>query len=81
MGKAGTPQDGRRNNGHFAKAGAGRPRINPADSKARGIHQIRAYDDEFKLIRRFIALVRKDKKRCADAVAILEINDDGGEAK
>ena len=46
MGKAGTPADGRKNNGHWTKAGAGRPRLKPEERKQRRSHQIRAFDDE-----------------------------------
>ena len=52
---------------------SGRPKLSPGESKQRGIHQIRAFDDEYSIIKRFISLVRKDKKRCEDAVRILEL--------
>lgn len=73
MGKAGTPADGRKNNGHWTKAGAGRPRLKPEERKQRRSHQIRAFDDEYDIIKRFISLVRQDKAKCAQAVSILEL--------
>lgn len=48
--------DGRKNNGG-ARPGAGRP-----VTGQRGIHQIRAYEDEWVLIQRFIKCVRTDKQ-------------------
>ena len=41
-------------------------------SKARGIHQIRAYEDEWILIKRFMKLVRVDLKTCDLAINLLE---------
>ncbi len=80
MGKAGTPEDGRKHNGHWKKAGAGRPRLKPEERKQRRSHQIRAFDDEYEIIKRFILLVRKDKAKCEQAVSILEIDEQGSEA-
>lgn len=73
MGKAGTTEDGRKNNGHWTKAGAGRPRLKPEERKQRRSHQIRAFDDEYDIIKRFVSLVRQDKAKCAQAVSILEL--------
>ena len=64
--------DGRKRNGG-ARPNSGRPRVAPGESRQRGIHQIRAFDDEYSIIKRFISLVRKDKKRCEEAVRILEL--------
>jgi len=72
MGKAGTPEDGRRNNGKYPKPWAGRKPLAPGESKARGIHQIRAHEKEWELIQRFIKLVRKNPAACEKMVRILE---------
>ena len=64
--------DGRKNNGGHRK-GSGRPKLMPGESKQRGIHMIRAFDDEYKIIKRFISLVRKDRSRCEAALKILEL--------
>ena len=77
MGKPGTPEDGRRNNGHWVKAGAGRPQKKPEHKCQRKTRQIRAYDREYEVIKRFVALVRKDCAKCEKAVALLELKDGG----
>lgn len=65
MGKAGTPEDGRRNNGNFPKPWAGRHKLaDPSLSKRRGQHQVRAFDNEWVLIKRFVALVKKQPEEC-----------------
>ena len=60
-----------------AKRSVGRPKLdNPADSKARGIHQIRAYEDEWAVIKRFMKLTRADLAACEKAVELLELKTD-----
>lgn len=44
----------------------------PKISKARGLHQIRTYEDEWLLIKRFMKLVRVDLKTCDLAINLLE---------
>ncbi|WP_037325064.1 hypothetical protein [Anaerovibrio sp. RM50] len=54
-------------------AGSGRPRLDEGyESKARGIHMIRAYDDEWTEIRRFMGMVRTDVDACRMALDVLE---------
>lgn len=36
--------------------------------------QIRAHDDEWELVKRFVALMRKDKEQCRLAIEVLEEN-------
>lgn len=40
------------------RPGAGRPSIDPAKSKTRPQHQVRAWDEEWEVIRRFADLVK-----------------------
>lgn len=54
-------------------AGSGRPRLDEGyESKARGIHMIRAFDDEWIEIRRFMGMVRTDIEACKMALDLLE---------
>ncbi|BAL83496.1 hypothetical protein SELR_17880 [Selenomonas ruminantium subsp. lactilytica TAM6421] len=70
-GKATRPDDKR----HFNKGGGsgkgGRPVGSVSARGQRGIHQIRAYDDEWELIKRFMQLTRKDIDKCRFAVNML----------
>lgn len=52
---------------------AGRHKLAPGESKARPNHMVRAYPDEWDIIKRFVKIMRKDKDAAAQAVAILEI--------
>ena len=78
-GKATRPDDGRHNNrgtvgnkGNTTKIRTGRPKGSVSERGQRGIHQIRAYDDEWDVIKAFIQLVREDVTQCKTAVALLE---------
>lgn len=54
-------------------AGSGRPKLkDPSESKERGIHMIRAYDEEWELIKKFQLMTRGDIELCKKAMAILE---------
>lgn len=48
-----------------AREGAGRPK---KVEGARKQHQVRAYDDEWELVRAFIKIMREDKKRAEEFV-------------
>lgn len=52
---------------------AGRPKKKEEDKLQRTTHAIRAFDDEWELIQRFMKLVRKDKRKCEQAVKLLEM--------
>lgn len=52
---------------------AGRPKKKEEDKLQRTAHAIRAFEDEWKLIQRFINLVRKDKVKCEQAIKLLEM--------
>ena len=52
---------------------AGRPKKKEEDKLQRTAHAIRAFDDEWELIQRFMKLVRKDKRKCEQAVKLLEM--------
>lgn len=59
----------RGNQGWSTAGRAGRPRLaNPADSKARPQHQVRAYDDEWAVIKEFVAIARTDLQRAQKLV-------------
>ncbi len=46
------------------RPGAGRPKGTTKDiSNMRPQHQVRAYEDEWPLVKEFLAVVRKDKER------------------
>lgn len=65
--------DGRRNNPGGYRGG-GRPKLtDPSESKARKIHQVRAHDHEWPVIKRFIDCSRFDISLCEDAVRELEM--------
>lgn len=65
--------DGRKNNPGGYRGG-GRPKLtDPSESKARKIHQVRAHDHEWLVIKRFIGCTRFDIGLCADAVQKLEM--------
>ena len=70
-GKATKPDDGRRNN-RGGYRGGGRPVGSISPRGQRGIHQIRAYEDEWELIKDFIQLVRKDIDKCRLTTTILK---------
>ena len=46
--------------------------MKPGESKARGIHQVRAHTNEWDVIQRFMKLVRKNLPLCEKAVQMLE---------
>ena len=48
-----------------ARRGAGRPKGAVKPEGVRGQHQLRAYPDEWELIRAFAAIVKKDPARAA----------------
>ena len=58
---------------HIPRPWAGRKKLAPGESKARPNHMVRAYPDEWDIIKRFVKIMRKDKDATAQAVAILEI--------
>lgn len=62
-GKATRPDDKRHNNPGGYRGGS-RPRLAPEERRARGIHQIRAFDKEWEQIKEFMYLVRKDSDKC-----------------
>lgn len=70
-GKATKPDDGRRNN-RGGYRGGGRPVGSTSPRGQRGIHQIRAYEDEWELIKDFIQLVRKDIDKCRLTTTLLK---------
>ena len=73
MGKAGSPEDGRKNNGKFPKPWAGRKKLaDPSLSKTRPQHQVRAYENEWGLIKRFVVIVRKSPKECEKLLNFFE---------
>lgn len=70
-GKAVRPDDGRHNN-KGGNRGGGRPFGSVSARGARGIHQIRAYDDEWELIKMFMELTRKDIDKCRFTMNLLQ---------
>ena len=52
--------------------GGGRPRIDPADSRKRPNHGMRAWPEEWKLIRRFQKAVLKDSELAEEYLDALE---------
>lgn len=50
----------------------GRPKGTTKPEGQRGPHQIRAYDDEWELVRRFNKLVRNNKEECQRFIEELE---------
>lgn len=71
-GKAVRPDDGRHHNKGGGGGKGGRPVGSVSARGARGIHQIRAYDDEWDLIKLYMKLVRKDVDKARLAVKMLE---------
>lgn len=55
------------------REGAGRPKKKEEDKLQRSAHAIRAFDDEWELIQKFVELVRKDKNKCEQAIKLLEM--------
>ena len=73
MGQNGTPEDGRKNNGHFPKPWAGRKKLaDPSLSKKRPQHQVRAFEHEWVLVKRFVKIVRKSPETCEKILRVLE---------
>ena len=59
----------RGNQGWSTAGRAGRPRLaNPADSRTRPQHAIRAYDDEWEVIKQFAALAKRDLQKAREIV-------------
>lgn len=54
------------------RTGAGRPRIPEAEKQERPNHGVRAWDDEWDLIKRYAKAVRQDKQMAAATLDILE---------
>lgn len=54
------------------KRGRGRPRVAPEDSKARPPHMIKAFDNEFALVKRFNRLTRTHPEECEKILEALE---------
>lgn len=78
-GKAVRPDDGRHHNKGGGGGKGGRPKGSVSARGQRGTHQIRAYDDEWALIKLFMKLARKDIDRCRTTVKILEAEIEGDE--
>ena len=71
-GKATRPDDGRRKSPGGYRGG-GRPKLtDPSESKARKIHQVRAHDHEWPVIKKFIDCTRLDMDICQDMIGRLE---------
>lgn len=72
-GKATRPDDGRRNNrGTIGNKGNVNSKGRPKKVEGqRGIHQIRAYEDEWEVLKSFIKLVRTDVDKCKTVVETL----------
>ncbi len=64
---------GRGNKGWSTGPNAGRPKLTPEERKRRKGHQVRAFDDEWDVIKRFITLTRKDLAACEKLVRFLEM--------
>lgn len=69
-GPATRPDDGRHHN-KGGYRGGGRPKGSTSPRGQRGIHQIRAYEDEWALIKPFMQLTRVDVDQCKLAVNML----------
>lgn len=54
------------------KGGSGRPPLPPEMRRTRPAHGIRAHPEEWELISRFAALVKKDYWRCKEMLQYLE---------
>lgn len=55
------------------RPGSGRPRLkSPEDSKIRPTHQIRAYEEEYMMIKRFMYACRKNPDACMKMLDLLE---------
>lgn len=70
-GKATRPDDGRHQNKGGGGGKGGRPVGSVSQRGQRGIHQIRAYEDEWELIKEFKLLTRKDIDKCKLALDML----------
>ena len=55
-----------------ARPGAGRPRIKPEDSKIRPKNDMRAWPDEWELLKRFKACIIQNKTAAETMLAVLE---------
>lgn len=62
---------------HIPRPWAGRKKIDPSESKARPNHMVRAHEDEWNIIKRFVKILRKNKDAAEQAVSILEIKKEG----
>lgn len=71
-GKAVRPDDGRHHNKGGGGGKGGRPVGSVSPRGQRGIHQIRAYDDEWVVIKEFMLLCRKDIEKCRLVVGMLK---------
>ena len=78
-GKMTRPDDGRRNNrgtignkGNRSTNRGSRPKGSVSERGQRGIHQIRAYDDEWVVIKDFMKLTRINVEKCRIAVEMLK---------
>lgn len=66
-GKATRPDDGRRNNRGTIGNKGGRPKLD----EIRKQHALRAFDDEWEIIKDFAKIVKKDKETARKAVESL----------
>ncbi|SHI61009.1 hypothetical protein SAMN02745671_01136 [Anaerovibrio lipolyticus DSM 3074] len=71
-GKATRPDDGRHNNKGGGGGKGGRPVGSVSARGQRGIHQIRAYDEEWEVIKDFMKLTRIDVDKCRLAVRMMQ---------
>ena len=71
-GKATRPDDGRHQNKGGGGGKGGRPVGSVSPRGQRGIHQIRAYEDEWGVIKDFMMICRKDIDKCRFAVEMLK---------
>lgn len=59
----------RGNQGWSTAGRAGRPKLTGPDaSKKRPVHAVRAFDDEWNLIKRFTKLVKRDMKKAGELI-------------
>ena len=73
-GKAVSAEDGRHHNRGGYRHGCGRPKGSTSPRGQRGVHQIRAYDDEWALIKEFMQLCRADIDKCKLTIELLKQN-------
>ena len=71
-GKAVRPDDGRHNNQGGGSGKGGRPVGSVSARGQRDIHQIRAYDEEWEVIKDFMKLTRIDVDKCRLAVRMMQ---------